>query len=86
MTNTEKKSLVERFTEVSKKLDIVGMGAGMAMIAFGFLWAVPAAMSAGGVVAGTSAATYVAGEEVSRWAKRRRENRGIIYHKQSSSV
>jgi len=58
----KKETWINTGLEVSQKIDIAGMAVGVGMIAFGIV-------GAGFLVAGTSAATYFAANEIQRRRK-----------------
>jgi len=68
-----KKSRFDRLVEISKWLDIGGMGVGMAMIALGFITLAPVMVTSGGILAGTSAVTYLIADTLQRRVHRQPE-------------
>ncbi|OGG00265.1 hypothetical protein A3D78_02040 [Candidatus Gottesmanbacteria bacterium RIFCSPHIGHO2_02_FULL_39_14] len=77
MSNKERKSRTEKFAEFLKKVDKIGILAGLSMIVFGAIFLSQAAVTGGVILAGSSGATYLVEEKVRRSAERKRKAKTI---------
>ncbi|MBI4137091.1 hypothetical protein HY469_03435, partial [Candidatus Roizmanbacteria bacterium] len=70
---TERTSWLEKGAEFSKKIDNIGIIAGIGMMAFGLLYS--PLLVPGAVIAGTSVATKWGAEKVRKWAEKKRRQK-----------